>query len=96
MEDPGPDPSITPAEVLTAFIDREDPAAPLTAQEAADILNIAKRTAHKHLQRAEKETVLMSKQVGGNARVWWVPYHEIQKSEYSTNNHTDEDQNDSA
>lgn len=81
MGNRGPDPDLTPDEVLTAFTDRVDPAAPLTAQEVADMLGVAKRTAHKHLQRTEKETALVSKQVGGTARVWWIPYNEIPSPE---------------
>jgi hypothetical protein len=92
MGERGPDPTLTPDDVLEAFIDRGDPAAPLTAQEAADILDVAKRTAHKHLQRTVEESVLESKRVGGQARVWWIPYDEIPSQE-STNG--DRERNDS-
>jgi len=84
MGERGPDPTLTPDDVLTAFIDRTDPAEPLTAKEVADILGVAKRTAHKHLQRTVEESVLESKRVGGQARVWWIPYDEIPSPE-STN-----------
>lgn len=87
MGTPGPDPSTTPTEIMAIFTNRTNPAAPLTAQEVADILGIAKRTAHKHLRHAEEETALLSKQVGGHARVWWVPYSKLADSTNSKDSH---------
>lgn len=94
MGERGPDPALTPDEVLTAFANRDDPAAPLTAQEVADILDVAKRTAHKHLQRTEEESALESKQVGGQARVWWIPYDEIPSPESANGDQEGNDNDD--
>lgn len=76
MGDRGPDPSVSPEEVINAFVDQDDPCEPLTTAEVADILGIAKRTALKQLNRAEEQTRLRSKKVGGRARVWWLPHGE--------------------
>lgn len=73
MGDRGPDPEVSPADIVTLFEEREDPCEPLTAREVANELDCAKRTAHKWLQTAEDETALESKKVGAKARVWWLP-----------------------
>lgn len=73
MGDPGPDPSVSIQDVLRVFKERAEICEPLEAREVGDELEIAKRTAHKHLQRAEDNTRLRSKRVGANAKVWWLP-----------------------
>ena len=73
MGDRGPDPAVSPEQVLEKFLERDDHCEPLTTAEVAKMLDIAKRTALKQLNRAEKETPLESKKVGASARVWWLP-----------------------
>ena len=67
---------IPPESVLDVFANREDFAHPLTAQDVADGLDIARRTAHNKLNALEESGELATRKVGARGRVWWVPIDE--------------------
>lgn len=67
---------IPPESVLDVFANREDFAHPLTAQDVADSLDIARRTAHNKLNALEESDQLATRKVGARGRVWWVPINE--------------------
>ena len=66
-------PDTTIDDVREAFSDREDLAEPLTAPELAELLDCSRRTALNKLHDLEAEGEVISKEVGGRAKVWWVP-----------------------
>lgn len=64
---------IPPEDVLTVFRDREDYGRPLTAQDVADELGCARRTAHTKLNALVEQEKLATRKVGARGRVWWMP-----------------------
>jgi len=75
MGDRGPEPKITPDELLSSFQNRPDPCEPRTASDVAEEFDVARRTALKLLQQTAEETPIETKKIGARARVWWLPYN---------------------
>lgn len=66
-------PETTPDDALDVFHDRDDIAKPLTSRDISDELSCSRRTAHRHLTKLEERGDLTSREVGANAKVWWMP-----------------------
>jgi predicted ArsR family transcriptional regulator len=49
----------------------EDPF--VTASDMAEQLDVARQTAHKHLQRMHERDGLEKRKIGGSAVIWWFP-----------------------
>lgn len=61
--------TVTPEDVLALFTDAE----PRTANEVADELDIARRTALNKLNELADQGRIRKKKVGARAVVWWAP-----------------------
>jgi PAS domain S-box-containing protein len=57
-------------ETLSLF---DDPGTPRTTTEIADRLDVGRRSAYDRLQRLADRGRIRTKEVGANARVWWLP-----------------------
>jgi predicted ArsR family transcriptional regulator len=42
----------------------------------AEALDVARQTAHKHLQRMHENDGLEKRKIGGSAVIWWFPEDE--------------------
>ncbi|WP_436932477.1 bacterio-opsin activator domain-containing protein [Halosimplex halobium] len=60
------------AETLAVFEQQADQSEPLTTPEVASALDAERRTVYKRLERLVDRGDLETKQVGANARVWWL------------------------
>jgi predicted ArsR family transcriptional regulator len=72
MASRGPDPKIDQQDLENKIKQHHRPF--VTANEVADSLDVARQTAHKHLQRLHEQGELNKRKVGGSAVIWWFDY----------------------
>ena len=71
---PGRRPAVNPEDVLDAI--KEHPAPFLATGEIAGEVNASKPTARDRLKTLEKSGEIVSRTVGGNTPIWYLPQHE--------------------
>jgi len=69
MSTRGPDPTASQDELERAIREHSEPF--VTATDVAEKMDVARQTAHKHLQRLHKEGQLRKSKIGGSAVIWW-------------------------
>jgi PAS domain S-box-containing protein len=72
---------------LAVFDRRDDPSEPLTTPEVANLLDAARRTVYKRLEKLASSDELKTKKVGANARVWWRSHPDEGSCINATNAH---------
>jgi predicted ArsR family transcriptional regulator len=70
----GPAPTVTEDKLRREIERFDDPF--VTASDMAEALDVARQTAHKHLQRMHENDGLEKRKIGGSAVIWWFPEDE--------------------
>lgn len=84
MADPGPKPRITEDDVLDVFLERADPAEPLSIPEIADQLACSRGTVRNKLEALLERDVVATKKIGARGRVYWLPTEARKESRLDT------------
>ena len=66
----GPDPDVSPREILLFMVQSPDPA--FTAAEVGDEFGKTRQWADNRLKSLEEDNLLRSKNPGGRSRFYWV------------------------
>jgi predicted ArsR family transcriptional regulator len=68
MGKPGPDPSVSPPELVRAIVSNRKPA--VATSEIADTVDLSRQATRRHLDRMEDDGLLYSGKTGPTT-VWW-------------------------
>lgn len=69
----GPDRDVTRADVLDLLESRTNCREPWTSTEVAEELDASRRPVFNRLRELVELDEVATKQVGANARIWWIP-----------------------
>ena len=68
----GPDPVVDQQDLESKIRESRYPF--VTASDIAESLDVARQTAHKHLQRLHEEGQLRKRKIGSSAVIWWFDH----------------------
>jgi len=69
MSPPGPDPSVSDKEILSAIRDAYPPA--ISSSDIADAVDLSQQATSRHLKRLRENGYVADDKVGP-ARIWWL------------------------